>query len=99
MFQNISRYTKDENYRNFENEENLNQDDVFIQDTQEEKKERVKGILKSNFSIRNCVIYLLTFMLSMVGGTDSSLFSAVAPFGFSAVAACFEQEFLPQLQS
>lgn len=89
MFQNISRYTKDENYRNFENEENLNQDDVFIQDTQEEKKERVKGILKSNFSIRNCVIYLLTFMLSMVGGTDSSLFSAVAPFGFSAVAACF----------
>ena len=38
MFQNISRYTKDENYRNFENEENLNQDDVFIQDTQEEKK-------------------------------------------------------------
>ena len=78
MFQNISRYTKDENYRNFENEENLNQDDVFIQDTQEEKKERVKVILKSNFSIRNCVIYLLTFMLSMVGGTDSSLFSAVA---------------------
>ena len=41
MFQNIAKYTKDET---------LNQDDVFIQDTQEEKKERVKVILKSNFS-------------------------------------------------
>ena len=70
MFQNISKQDEE----------------VFDEDVELNKENRVKGILKENLSIQNCIIYILAFMVSLVGGQDS-MFTSVAPFGFAIIAA------------
>ena len=76
MFQNISK----------------NNEDVFDEDVEfatENSNNRIQQILKKNFSIPNIIIYVLSFMLSLVGGTDSVLFTNMAPFGCAITAASF----------
>ena len=70
MFQNISKQ----------------EEEVFDEDVELNKENRVKGILKENLSIQNCIIYILAFMVSLVGGQDS-MFTSIAPFGFAIIAA------------
>lgn len=70
MFQNISKQDEE----------------VFDEDVELNKENRVKGILKENLSIQNCIIYILAFMVSLVGGQDS-MFTNIAPFGFAIIAA------------
>lgn len=76
MFQNISK----------------NNEDVFDEDVEfatENSNNRIQQILKKNFSIPNIIIYVLSFMLSLVGGSDSVLFTNMAPFGCAITAASF----------
>ena len=76
MFQNISK----------------NNEDVFDHDVEfatENSNNRIQQILKKNFSIPNIIIYVLSFMLSLVGGSDSVLFTNMAPFGCAITAASF----------
>ena len=70
MFQNISKQDEE----------------VFDEDVELNKENSVKGILKENLSIQNCIIYILAFMVSLVGGQDS-MFTNIAPFGFAIIAA------------
>ena len=60
--------------------------EVFDEDVEFNKQDRVKEILKDSLSIQNCIIYILAFMLSLVGGQDS-MFTSIAPFGFAIIAA------------
>ncbi len=61
---------------------------LFGDTHKEDNRERkIKEILKNNFNIYNCIIYVISFMLSMVGGTSGGIFSMACPFGFSVVAA------------
>ena len=72
MFQNISKNTQE----------------VFDEDvefTQNNVKYNKKDFLKRTFSLQNCIIYLICFMVSMVGG-DSTLLT-IALFGFAMIAA------------
>lgn len=75
MFQNISKNTE---------EEIFDEDVEFVTNN---KNEQIKNILKKNFSIQNILIYILSFMLSLVGGGNSPVFTSIAPFGYSIVAA------------
>ena len=75
MFQNISKDT----------EEKIIEEDTKFESA--ESSRNLKEILKKNFTIQNSIIYILSFMLSMVGGQENSLFTAIAPFGFAIVAA------------
>lgn len=75
MFQNISKDTE---------EEILEEDVEFNTATQGSK---FKEILKKNFTIQNSIIYILSFMLSMVGGQNNSIFTSIAPFGFAIISA------------
>lgn len=73
MFQNISKNTRE----------------VFDEDVEFEDNDVNDGIkasiIKQTFSVRNCIIYVLSFMMSMAGG-DSNLLSMV-PFGLAMIAA------------
>ena len=68
MFQNIV----DE-----EKEENISQEDIRI-----DKKENIKNLLKKLFTKQNILVYILSFMLSMVSGING-----MAPFGLAIFAA------------
>ena len=76
MFQNISKNTEDV----------FDEDVEFVAD---DNHERIIKILKRNFSIPNIIIYILSFMLSLIGGSNSQLFTSVAPFGYAITAASF----------
>lgn len=70
MFQNLSKQDEE----------------VFDGDVELNKEDRVKEILKGSLSVQNCIIYILAFMVSLVGGQDS-IFTSIAPFGFAIIAA------------
>ncbi len=70
MFQNISKQDGE----------------VFDEDVKLNKQDNIKEIIKENLSIQNCIIYILAFMLSLVGGQDS-MFTSIAPFGFAIISA------------
>lgn len=74
MFQNISK----------NNEEEIFDEDVEFNSTEGRD---IKQILKKNFTIQNSIIYVLSFMLSLIGGQNNSLFTTIAPFGFAIIAA------------
>lgn len=77
MFQNLSKNT----------EEVFDEDVEFYDEQTNSQKKGFKELLKNNFSLQNSIIYVLSFMLSMIGGADNLLFTSVAPFGFAIVAA------------
>lgn len=77
MFQNISKNTQE----------------VFDEDvesTQNGKNYNKKDFLKRTFSWKNCIIYLISFMVSMVEGNSALL--AISPFGFAIIAAAVGAE-------
>ena len=77
MFQNISKNTQE----------------VFDEDvesTQNGKNYNKKDFLKRTFSWKNCIIYLISFMVSMVEGNSALL--AIPPFGFAIIAAAVGAE-------
>ena len=76
MFQNISKNT----------EEVFDDDADFVMQS---KNEKLIGVLKQNFSIPNIIIYILAFMMSLLGGQSSPVFTSVAPFGYAITAASF----------
>ena len=45
--------------------------------------------IKHYFSVPNIIIYILSFMLSLIGGSNSGVFASVAPFGYAITAASF----------
>ena len=51
---------------------------------EENKIEDTLNILKNIFSVKNIVLYIITFMISMVG-----LAGEVSPFSLAVLAACF----------
>ena len=73
MFQNLSNSTEDNFNENIQTKDN------------ERNNYTKKELIKRTFSIQNCVIYVLSFLMSMAGDTSSLL--VVAPFGFAMVAA------------
>ena len=64
MFQNISKNT----------EEVFDDDADFVMQS---KNEKLIGVLKQNFSIPNIIIYILAFMMSLLGGQSSPACSRV----------------------
>ena len=72
MFQNISKNT----------EEVFDDDADFVMQS---KNEKLIGVLKQNFSIPNIIIYILAFMMSLLGGQSSPVFTSVAPFGYAII--------------
>ncbi len=64
--------------------------DFYKKDRQKDVKydgDEVKDLLKKLFSVRNVVIYIISFMVSMVSfGGDASL--GIAPFSLAMLAAC-----------
>lgn len=74
MFQNISK----------------NNGEVFDEDVEfatESSNNNIRQILKKNFSIPNIIVYVIAFMMSLVGGANSPVFTSIAPFGFAITAA------------
>ena len=71
MFQNISR----------EDVDNQNQD------VKTHQKENKKDILKRLFAKENIVLYIISFMISMVGFRSENIVFSIVPFGISFIAA------------
>lgn len=73
MFQNLSNSTEENFSENVQTKDN------------DENKNSKKEILRRAFSLQNCVIYVLSFMMCMIGG-EENLFT-ITPFGFAMIAA------------
>lgn len=71
MFQNISK----------EDIDNQNQD------TKRNQKENVHDVLKRLFAKQNMVLYIISFMISMVGLSSENVIFSIVPFGLSFIAA------------
>ena len=74
MVQNILNDTEEEVWKEEEEEQNS------------ENQSRIKQILKNTFTLNNSVIYVISLMVSLVGGEVNSVFTQMAPFGFAIVA-------------
>ena len=75
MFQNISKSTEE----------------IFDEDVElEDKREIKRDLFKQTFNLQNCIIYLLSFMLSMAGGANSIF--TITPFSLAIVAAAVSTE-------
>ena len=70
MFQNITKDSLDS--QNEYNEDN--------------KKVSVKDVLKRLFAKQNMMLYIITFMISMVGFDDNTLIFSLVPFGLAVIA-------------
>ena len=70
MFQNITRDSLDN-----QNEYN-----------EESKKVSAKDVLKRLFAKQNIMLYIITFMISMVGFDDTTLIFSLVPFGLAIIA-------------
>lgn len=75
MFQNISKNYEEEVF------------DGDVEYTKTSKNQILKQIIEKNFSMQNIIIYALAFMISLVGGKDSLIFTSVAPFCYAIIAA------------
>ena len=74
MFQNISKSTEE----------------IFDEDVELENNTAKTDLLKQTFSLQNCIIYLLSFMLSMAGGVNGIF--TITPFALAIVAATVSAE-------
>ena len=70
MFQNISR--------------DLNSDGNDYEEN--DKKVNIKDVIKKLFAKENLVLYVITFLISMVGFSENSLILSFAPFGLAIIA-------------
>lgn len=72
MFQNIEKILNQE-----EQQDNLEQ----------KSKKTIKEILKDLFSIQNSILYIISFLISMVGFSSENLILSISPFAISFLAA------------
>ena len=70
MFQNITR-------------DSLDNDQEY---KEESKRVNAKDVLKRLFAKQNILLYIITFMVSMVGFEDSTLIFSLVPFGLAVIA-------------
>ena len=54
---------------------------------EENKKVSTKDVLKNLFAKQNIILYIVTFMLSMVGFNENSYIFSFVPFGLAIIAA------------
>ncbi len=73
MFQNISK----------DSEENL------YEDVELNKKQNIKEIIIKLFDKKNIILYIITFIISMVGFSSENLLFSFVPFGLAIIAAAF----------
>lgn len=73
MFQNISKDYAEDQF----------------EDVKLNKKDNIKNIAKGLFDKQNLVLYILTFMVSMVGFSSNNLIFSIVPFGLALLAAAF----------
>lgn len=73
MFQNISKDYAEDQF----------------EDVKLNKKDNIKNIAKGLFAKQNLVLYILTFMVSMVGFSSNNLIFSIVPFGLALLAAAF----------
>lgn len=71
MFQNIAR----------DFAENQNEDIKL------NKKENIREMIKSLLTKQNIILYIITFMISMVGISSNNLIFSIVPFGLAFIAA------------
>ena len=53
----------------------------------ENKKVDTKNVLKNLLAKQNILLYIITFLVSMVGLSESSLLISFTPFGLAIIAA------------
>lgn len=73
MFQNIARDYAEDQF----------------EDVKLNKKDNMKNIVKRLFAKQNLILYLITFMVSMVGFSSNNLIFSIVPFGLALIAAAF----------
>lgn len=73
MFQNISKDYAEDQF----------------EDVKLNKKDNIKNIAKGLLAKQNLVLYILTFMVSMVGFSSNNLIFSIVPFGLALLAAAF----------
>ena len=71
MFQNISKESEQE----------------FNEEIKANKKEEVKEIFKKLFTKQNIILYIITFMVSMVNISSDNVMFSITPFGIAIIAA------------
>lgn len=71
MFQNISKESEQE----------------FNEEIKVNKKEEVKEIFKKLFTKQNIILYIITFMVSMVNISSDNVMFSITPFGIVIIAA------------
>lgn len=71
MFQNISKEREQE----------------FNEEIKVNKKEEVKEIFKKLFTKQNIILYIITFMVSMVNISSDNVMFSITPFGIAIIAA------------
>ncbi len=53
---------------------------------EENKRVSTKDVLKRLFAKQNIMLYIITFMISMVGFDDNTLIFSLVPFGLAIIA-------------
>lgn len=72
MFQNISKDGEQE---------------IFYEESKINKKDEIVNILKKLFTKSNIILYVITFMVSMVGIETESVMFSITPFGLAFIGA------------
>lgn len=69
--------------------QNISKEDIDNQseDIKVNKKENIQMVLKRLFSKQNIVLYIISFMISMVGLSSENVVFSIVPFGLSFIAA------------
>lgn len=79
MFQNITR--------DFQEEDQQNINEYEQQNYKKQNRKPVRQVLKNLFSIQNIILYIISFLISMVGFSSEDLILSISPFAISFIAA------------
>lgn len=74
--------------------QNISKEDIDIQnqDIKMNKKENIQTVLRKLFSKQNLVLYVVSFMISMVGLSSENVILGFIPFGLSFIAAAISNK-------
>ena len=67
--------------------QNISREDIDNQDANMRQKENIGVIFKRLFAKQNIVLYIISFMISMVGFRSENVILSIVPFGLSFIAA------------
>ena len=69
--------------------QNISRDSAvnFHEDVEKNQKENAKEIMKKIFAGQNLALYIITFMVSMVGFSSENIIFSFVPFGLALIAA------------